>query len=262
MNTNKFFQLIFASLLGLVLIFGFVQPALAQSGSGYMLEFNRDFGFGNGSQVRGKCSIILVGNQENVQSVTFTIDGKPMVEMQAAPFRYQFNTDNYGSGIHDMGAVVVLKDGQTLTLDTLRYQFLSADEESKAMQRIFIPLVGGILLLMAIGMGSQFLIMGRGRSDGIAAGTARNYGFVGGTICRHCGRPTPRHIWGINLLVGKLDRCENCGKWSMMRAMPMDILRAAEQAELAAEKSTLEPLVEKSEEEKLREMLDRSKYSN
>ena len=65
---------------------------------------------------------------------------------------------------------------------------------------------------------------------------------------------------GINLVVGKLDRCENCGKWSIMRGYPLDVLRAAEAAERAAEQST-SPVSEKSEEDKLRDMLDDSRYT-
>ncbi|MHB1481866.1 MAG: hypothetical protein ACYCXH_06045, partial [Bellilinea sp.] len=58
----------------------------------------------------------------------------------------------------------------------------------------------------------------------------------------------------------KLDRCENCGKWSIMRAYPIDVLRAAEAAEFKVEQG--EGLVpEKTEEKKLREMLDDSRYT-
>ncbi|HAD07188.1 MAG TPA: hypothetical protein DCE76_08530, partial [Anaerolineaceae bacterium] len=67
------------------------------------------------------------------------------------------------------------------------------------------------------------------------------------------------HIWGINLVVGKWDRCENCGKFSLMRRQPLEVLRAAEAAERQSEQANL-PASAKSEEEKLKELLDQSKY--
>ena len=44
-----------------------------------------------------------------------------------------------------------------------------------------------------------------------------------------------------------------------MQAAPLDILQAAELAELEAEKEKL-PVTEKSEEEKMRDLINQSKY--
>ena len=94
-------------------------------------------------------------------------------------------------------------------------------------------------------------------------GAARNYGYAGGSICPRCHRPTPRHVWGLNVGLGKLDYCENCGKWSVMRRMPIEFLRGAEEAEkVSAAPASSQPLYEQTEQEKLREMVDKSKYDN
>ena len=129
------------------------------------------------------------------------------------------------------------------------------------MQKIIFPLLGVVLLMVVLGTGSQMLAARR-RGPSPEAGFQRDYGFAGGSICPKCKRPTPRHMWGINMVVGKLDRCENCGKWSIMRAQPIEVLRAAERAELASEKADAAAVPAQSEEERLRELLDRSRYTD
>jgi ribosomal protein L32 len=57
--------------------------------------------------------------------------------------------------------------------------------------------------------------------------------MLGGTVCPKCGRPFPRHLFGIKLIVGRLDRCDNCGKWVMTNRATPAALRAAEEAEKA-----------------------------
>jgi Ribonuclease G/E len=64
------------------------------------------------------------------------------------------------------------------------------------------------------------------------------------------------HIYGMNLLTSKLDRCPYCGKWSVVRHQSLEALRAAEQAELEGEKAQVP---EETEEEKLKRELDDSK---
>ncbi len=251
----KIFRLLAtALLLTLILLPGAV---LAQE-SDYRLSVSKDFGYGAGSQIRGDFSIRVTGPEEQIASVKFMIDGQPMGEVSQAPFRLKFNTTSYPAGIHELSARVNLKDGQQVDLGPTRFDFVTSEQQSQGMQKILIPLLALIFGAMLIGFGAQYLTM-RGRPGKVEPGTARNYGVAGGAICPKCTRPTPRHVWGLNMMVGKLDRCENCGKWSIMRAAPLDVLRAAEQAELEMEKQT-SPAPEKSEEEKLRELLDKSKF--
>jgi len=58
--------------------------------------------------------------------------------------------------------------------------------------------------------------------------------------------------------VGKLERCPFCGKWSILAAQPLSILRAAEAAELDGEGE--EMTSKESEEERLRKKLDESRF--
>jgi len=260
MKTKRLLTInIFVSLLmALGLLAAVAGSAFAQDG--YRVSVNKEFGFNNGSQIRGDFSIALIGDESNVASVTFLIDGQELAVVTQAPFKTKFKTQAYTDGIHELSAVVTLKDNSTLNTEPARFKFLSAQEESGAMQKIIIPLLAVIFGITALGMATQFLA-GRGRpAGGPEPGTQRSYGFAGGSICPKCNRPTPRHMTGINLVVGKLDRCENCGKWSIMRAYPLDVLRAAEAAERAAGQSS-SPITEKSEKDKLRDMLDDSRYT-
>jgi hypothetical protein len=231
---------------------------LAQE-SDFRLSVSRDFGYGAGSQIRGDFSIRVNGPEEQIASVVFLIDGQPMGEATQAPFRWKFNTTSYPAGIHELSARVILKDGQQLTLGPTRFEFVTAEQQGQGMQRILIPLLAIVFAAMLIGFGAQYLTM-RGKPGTVVPGTPRSYGIAGGAICPKCRRPTPRHMWGLNMVLGKLDRCENCGRWSILRAAPIEVLRAAEQAELEAEKQGA-PAPDKSEEEKLRELLDKSKYT-
>jgi Zn ribbon nucleic-acid-binding protein len=217
-----------------------------------------DLYLGAGSQIRGDFSIRVTGPEEQIASVTFLIDGQPMGEVAQTPFRLRFKTTSYPAGIHELSARVTLKDGQQLSLGPTRFEFVTSEQQGQGMQKILIPLLGIVLAAMLIGFGAQYLTM-RGKPGSVEPGTPRNYGIAGGAICPRCKRPTPRHMWGLNLVAGRLHRCENCGRWSIMRAAPIDVLRAAERAELEAEKQAA-PVPEKSEEEKLKELLDKSKY--
>lgn len=234
-------------------------PAIAQTD--YSLTLNRNFGYGNGSDIRGDMTIKIKGDESAVQTVQFRMDGKEMGALVSqAPFELRFNTVDYPEGIREIDAVVTLKDGSTINTTPRRYNFVSAAMQSSSMKKILIPILVVVVLAMLLGSLSQILTGRKRGGNKVTPGTHRDYGFAGGSICPHCSRPTPRHVWGINLLLGKLDRCENCGRWSLMRAYPLDVLRAAEEAEAAANQANLP--VEKTEEEKLRELLDKSKYQD
>jgi hypothetical protein len=69
------------------------------------------------------------------------------------------------------------------------------------------------------------------------------------------------HFFGLNLGLSKLDRCPYCGKWGLVRAKPLDVLRAAEAGELE-EAQAGSQLSAESEEEKLRKELDDSRFQN
>lgn len=69
------------------------------------------------------------------------------------------------------------------------------------------------------------------------------------------------HFFAPNIIVGKLDMCPHCGKWSIVRRYPQDILDAAVAAELDLAKAQQTSTPE-STEEKLRKELEDSKYQD
>lgn len=252
---------IFTSSFMVLILLGLVcSPVLAQTPETplYRLNVNRDFGYGAGADIKGLFTMRIVG-PDDLTSVSFFIDGEFMAEVNEPPFTFQFNTNQYPFGTHDLTAVVTNAAGDTLTTPARHMNFVSPEEQAAGMKNIIGPMILLLVGIMVIVGLVQSATMRKRNPNGVAPGTQRNYGFTGGSICRHCGRPTPRHIWGINIAIGKFDRCENCGKWSVMQAAPYEILRAAEEAEKASasEKQTFN---EKSDEEKLRDLIDKSKY--
>lgn len=251
----------FRTLLIVLFLLSIPVSVLAQSEE-FHLRARRDFGYGNGSDVRGNFSLTVEGDQSTIQSVTYLMDNQPINTAAQSPFKFSFNTSSYPHGVHQITAVVTKKDGSQVTTQTVSLNFLSADQESSSMQRILVPLLGGILLIMLIGVGSQVLMMRQG--SGKTAAARRNYGFKGGTICPRCGRPYAIHFWSINLIGGVLDRCDYCGKWAFVTRRRPDELAAAEQAEDLAEQvseSMLPGAEPQSDEDRMKKLLDDSKFT-
>jgi hypothetical protein len=228
---------------------------------GYTITLNRDFGYGGlNNDIRGNFTIGLSGDETQVSQVQFTFDGQPMATVSQSPFKYSFVTTDYAEGTHTLGAVVTLKDGTTLTAPAKTTTFVSAAVENQVTTNILVPVLGGVLLVILLVVGGQVLASRRRPSKGTPEG-GHTYGVLGGGICPKCGRPTPFHVTGINLVTGKYDRCENCGRWSFIRSVPVDRLRDMEAAQAEAEKAAARPPQE-SAEQKRREMLDNSKYTD
>lgn len=224
------------------------------------LNVNRIVGYSSGGpEIKGKFRMAVIG-VENVRSATFLIDGDPVATLDTGPFEFTFRTEDYPLGAHDLSATVHTTAGDGLDLPARHFVFVSAEEEQQAMTKIIVPLFSGVAVVVAIGVGLQMLSLKKKKID-VPLGSARTYGVLGGGICPRCGRPFSLHIWGLNMLTGKLDRCDFCGKWSLQRRHSIEALRAAEKAELADVKQAGEKVVEKSEAEKLKEMLDESRFS-
>lgn len=266
MMKNIHFKLM-VSVIWMLMMLCLIAPiVLAQSTDDpYLLDINRDFGLGAGSLIRGTFSMRISGPVENITHVTYQIDGQVMAEMDAAnveaPFRYQFKTTAFADGWHDLTAEVTLKDGSKVITPARHLQFASSEQESGSMQQIFIPM---LILILVIGVASSVSVMATARRHGpVPPGTPRKYGVSGGAICPKCGRPTPLHFAAINLVPGyKYDVCENCGKRSNLKRISEAQLRAAEEAERKlAENENVIQVREVSEEEKMRQMLDQSKYT-
>lgn len=225
-------------LIGYGIILLLLPLGIARGESEYSLGLRRLFGYGGGMDIRGSFLLSLRGPVENIKEVTFFVDDSVLSIVTTAPFEVKFNTDNFANGEHNISAMVATLDGNSITVPPLRYRFLSGSEESDKTQGILFPLLGGIFAVMTIGLLVQWIGAGR-RKSRFEPGAERNYGWLGGAICPKCQRPTPLHLSGFNVGLGKYDRCENCGKWSVMRRASADALRAAELKELADSQSSV-----------------------
>ena len=258
-RTGYFFCLIRWFLVAMSLL-AVITPVAAQEANPLTLRLNRDFGYSSGTgQIQGTFSMRVSG-PDNLTRVEFQIDGNTIGEATAAPFNLRFETGQFTLGTHTMSAIGYTSDGQEIKSNEITAEFVSASAATDMLKKILIPLVvviGGVILVTSL----VPALLGRGKTSSVPLGAPRNYGAFGGSICPKCGRPFSRHVWGINLMVGKLDRCPHCGKWSIVRAQPLSVLRQAEQAEL--ENADHEgQLQEMSEEERLRKELDNSRYQD
>jgi len=223
-------KLLFSSILLVFIFFSLAAPVHGQE-SEYAVHVRKNFGYAWGGKIRGTFTISLVGDETPVKSVTFLIDGETMTTDQEASFSYQFHTDDYGIGAHRLWAEVERQDGTMQTTPVVQYNFISSGEESEQIKIILVGSVGAIVVTLLIVGIVQALVIKRKNKPLRQPGEPRNYGLLGGTICPKCSRSFPRHIWGMNLLVGRLDRCENCGKWVMTTRATPAALQAAEAVE-------------------------------
>jgi hypothetical protein len=219
---------------------------------------SRDMGYSSGTgQIEGTFSLKASG-PDDLQKVTFLMDGQPMGEDSETPFSLRYNTGSYSTGVHVLSAVGTTGDGHTLSSNEIKVEFVPAEEGLKAAGRIAIPIVAvsfGIILLSFV----LPLITGRGKKSNVPLGAPRRYGMLGGAICPKCSRPFSMSLFGMNLLVGRLERCPHCGKFSLMRHASPQMLRQAELAELEmAPEQTAGP--ELTEEERLRKEVDSSRF--
>ncbi len=250
----KFRNLLTSLLLGLALILTNVHVVAAQDDEGYRVSLRRDFGYGAGSNVRGTMSISLVGDETQVQQVIFLIGGEEMATVNQAPFKFQFDTDQQGAGWHDLSANVLMKDGTSITTDAIRYNFVTQEEQNSGMKNILVPI--GVVVIAAIGISTLVQMIGRPKKP-TDTGKPRDYGPLGGTICPKCGHPFPRSRLGMNLVVGRLERCESCKRFVMTRRATPAELASAEAAERVGSVKPAEPILTEEQE---RDQLDESKY--
>jgi hypothetical protein len=235
-------------------------PGLARAQSeGLSLRISKVVGFNNfgNTQIQGTFSLQARG-PEDLAKVTFFIDGNSMGEATQSPFKIAFNTGSYDLGVHTLNALGTTSDGQELRSNDLQVNFVSPQASSTTMLKIILPIlliVGAAALLSAI---FPWLMRG-GKNEELPLGAQRKYGVSGGTICPRCKRPYAMHAFGLNLGIGKLDRCPYCGKWAIVRRKSQDELRAAEAAELLQAQNA-EDVPEETEEEKLRKEIDKSRY--
>jgi len=242
-----------AVLLFLTLLASSPVLLLAQEDIGLSLTLSRDFGSGFGSRIRGTFSFRVTGPEE-IESVTFLIDGMPIGEDSDAPFRMQFRTESYEPGIHSLSAIGYTQDGRELRSNEIRRDFLSNDQSFQ----MTALLVGSLLVLIVGGRLLASKIAGRGQGK---AGRQAISGPFGGTVCPNCGRPYALHLWGINLVGGRLDKCPHCRKWRLVRrASQQDLETAA--AKFEHPEDTARPGAHLDDEERLRRQIDQSRFED
>lgn len=254
-------KIFFAVYLAVLLLLVAFSPVQAQQDE-FKLNVNKSYGFNNGSQIRGTFTASIAGPAEKIKTVSFFIDGKLMEKQSEAPFKLKFQTTAYNDGWHELNAIVETSDGRTITTSVKRFNFVSAQVESSFLKNTIFPILGAVLAVTIIGLAVQMLVMRKKAPLDLPLGSPRQYGLRGGTICPRCKRPFVIHWWAFNIsLAGRYDRCDFCGKWSVVRALSQDALRSAEAAELEMAQPG-EAMHTKTEEEKLRELLDSSKYTD
>jgi hypothetical protein len=243
-------------LLLLITVLLCARTALAQDEAELRLTLRRDFGYASGSgDIQGAFTLRASGPQD-LQRVVFYLDGAPLGEVAQAPFELRFHTESYPLGEHSLSATGFTASGGEVGSNLVRVNFVSASEGFETGMQIVLPLLAIVLVLLALSFGISFATAGKLKN--LPPGTPRQYGAAGGAICPRCGRPFSRHFLSLNLLVGKLERCPFCGKWSILAARPLSVLRAAEAAEVEAANG--ESVPQETDEERQRKELDQSRY--
>ena len=226
--------------------------AAAQEEAALRLSLSRDAGFGLGGRIQGAFSYRVDG-PDNLERVVFLLDGEIIGEDDAPPFRLSFRTESFAVGSHTLSAVGYTDDGRELASNHIQRQFVSSADSRRVTLWIIIP----ILVLVVGGRLLTAWITNRGRSSGQPSLT----GPLGSAVCPKCGRPFAMHIWGLNVIVGKFDRCPHCGRWSLVRRAHPNVLQRAIEAMAASEDETAAVPPQNSDEQ-LHQQLDDSRFDN
>jgi hypothetical protein len=256
MNTPRRVYVFIVLLVSLM----YVTAAGAQAVEELGFSVSRDFGssFGTGD-IRGTFSMQVTG-PSNLVKVQFNIDNTMIAEDTEPPFKVQFITDDYTPGMHTMQAIGFTSDGRELRSREITYNYLNAEESQQRGLKITVPIL--TLVLIYVLFSRAFLTLKRDRKQGeILPPGGHDYGVIGGTICPRCDYPFALNLFSPNLLVGKLVRCPNCGKWFIGRRASTDDLLIVEEAAWRQAHSATR-VSEMKDEEKIRKGLEDSKYQN
>jgi hypothetical protein len=242
--------------------FFFITQAATPECPGLQIGLRRDFGYASGTgKIQGTFTISASGPAD-LQKVTFYLDGQPLGEVGKPPFSLRFSTDSYSLGEHTFTAQGYTGSGLQCGSNSIKAVFVTSKESWEAGMKILGPFLGlafGVILIMVVATFFSSGLTGNKLKD-LPLGAERKYGVAGGAICPRCHRPFSRHLLGLNLVVGKLERCPFCGKVSVLPARSMADLRAAEAAELAAAGAS--PVNGASLDERLDKDLDDSRYQD
>lgn len=187
----------------------------AQGSSQFGLRLRRDWGYGSGADIQGRVTLSLTGDTGAVSKVVFSIDDAVIADLSEAPFSFSFSTDDYPSGLRRMSAEVFTSDGASQEATPITYNFLSKEQANSASTNVIVLAV--VVILVSIGL--SVFISSRNKGS-----ETTNGGINGLAVCQRCGKTFPRSILGLNVVVGKFERCPHCGKWQLTRrASPLEI---------------------------------------
>ena len=216
------------------------------------LSLHRIFGYGGlGGTIQGNISLRASG-PDTLRSVRFYIDGELAGEDQEAPFRIQFNTDNFEPGTHQITAVGALENGEEITSNQITSRFLSGEQAFKSITAILIP-----VLLVSFLVSALPLISGKGKGKRPSG----EYGPAGAAVCGRCQLPFSRRLFSINLAGRKLERCPHCGKVGLVRrASAGETAEAETRLRADHNEGGLKPV--QAGPERLRRQLEDSKFED
>ena len=233
------------------ILIGLLMLAAQQANLGFRLT--RDWGYGGmDNSIQGRFSMHASG-PDNLVEVRFMMDGEVVNVDSEAPFRYQFETNEFAPGEHTMNAVGTLSDGSELYSAFVVRNFLSTEDANQQVQDFILPLLLVIAAITLFGVGGP-LLLGRKRKH-----TPGVYGPAGGAVCRKCALPFSRSMLAPNMLVGKLERCPHCGKWAIVPRASAAALAEAEARFAGTDSMEGDPF--ESDEDKRSRLLDESRFS-
>jgi len=251
MKKRTLLLLITTTLLALLLAW----PVSAQEDTPELeIKLNRDFGYGGFGEIQGTFTIRAEG-PEGLQAVRFYFNEILLGEDTEAPFAVQFNTDNYPPGVTTFSAVGVLEDGREIQSTEITTKVLSNEESKDRTLGLVGPILGIAAAAIALGAIIPALLGKKGTTGPIG-----EYSMAGGTVCPRCKFPFSRNTLSPNLVVGKLERCPHCGKWSIRARASQAELSAAEDRLRASRDET--PTIETDPQDSLRRALDDSRYDD
>jgi hypothetical protein len=215
-----------------------------------VLGLSKDFGYAAAGQIQGSFSL-KVRSPDDLVRVEFYIDDQLVHSATPPPFQFKFNTAEYSFGEHTFSAVGFRSDNSMLSSSEFSRQFISADDAWKNVGKLVVPVfvLVGIVALLGISGG---VLIGRQKNFKF-----REYGIAGGAVCPRCRFPYTRNLLAPNMLVGKLQRCPHCGKWSIVaRASANDL----EVAEVSYRKQSVGEVILEEQNSDYNKLLDDSRF--
>jgi hypothetical protein len=221
---------------------------------GLTLKLTKQVGYnGFDGKIQG-AFLLQASDPADLRQVSFFIDGTLMGVDDQAPFEVQFSTGSYPLGVHTYTAEGRLSSGQLLQAQPIRAESIGGAEARKAAIKIALPIV--LLSFGTAALSAIIPLLGMRKG---ATRSAGSYSPASGAICPRCTMPFSRHVFSLNLLAGKLERCPHCGKWSVVRRASPAVLAAAEER-LHADDQSAPVDTEDERAARLRKVIDDSRF--